>query len=86
MDSNHIETVIGLVVANRDVQGAVGFLHPHEQTLGKGFGSRALLNNLSLGQYPSGIFSGNAAFLCPEECMIAPRNASGAGCGSNTQN
>jgi hypothetical protein len=59
------------------------FLHPHEQTLGKRFGSRALLNNLALGQYPYGLRSGDAAFLCPEQRVVTPRNASGSGCGSN---
>jgi hypothetical protein len=66
VDSNDIETVIGLVVANRDIQGSVGFLHPHEQTLGKGFGSRALLDDVPLGQYLYSLCSGDAAFLCPE--------------------
>jgi hypothetical protein len=61
----------------------VVFLHAHEQTLGKGFGSWALLDDVPLGQYPYGLRSRNAALLCPEERMIAPRNASGAGCGSN---
>jgi hypothetical protein len=61
----------------------VVFLHAHEQTLGKGFGSRALLDDVPLGQYPYGLRSGNAALLCPEEGMVAPRNAPGAGCGSN---
>jgi hypothetical protein len=61
----------------------VVFLHAHEQTLGKGFSSRALLDDFSLGQYPYGLHSGNAAILCPEQCVIAPRNASSAGCGLN---
>jgi hypothetical protein len=59
------------------------FLHPHEQTLGEGFGSRALLNNLALGQYPYGLRSGDTAFLCPEQRVVAPRKASGSGCGLN---
>jgi hypothetical protein len=83
MDGNDIETVMRCIVAHRDVQRMVVFLHPHEQTLGKGFGSRALLDDFSLGQYPYGLRSGNAAFLCPQEGMVAPRNASGAGCGSH---
>jgi hypothetical protein len=83
MDGNDIETVIGCIVAHRDVQGLIVFLHAHEQALGKGFGSRALFDDFSLGQYPYGLRSGNAALLCPEESMIAPRHASGAGCGSH---
>ena len=83
MDGNDIETVMGLVIAHRDIQGLVVFLHSHEQTLGKGFGSRALLNNLALGQCPYGLRSGDTAFLCPQERMVAPRDTSGAGCGSN---
>ena len=59
------------------------FLHPHEQTLGKRFGSRALRNNLSFGQYPYGLRSGDAAFLYPEQRVVAPRKASGSGCGLN---
>jgi hypothetical protein len=60
----------------------VVFLHAHEQTLGKGFGSRALLDDVPVGSYPYGLRSGNTAFLCPEKGMVAPRDTSGAGCGS----
>jgi hypothetical protein len=59
------------------------FLHPHKQTFREGFGSRALLDDVPLGQYPYGLRSGNAAFLCSQEGMVAPRNTSGAGCGSH---
>jgi hypothetical protein len=59
------------------------FLHAHEQTLGKGFGSRALLNNLALGQCPYCLRSGDTAFLCPEQRVVAPRHASGSGYGLN---
>jgi hypothetical protein len=59
------------------------FLHTHEQTLGKGSGSRALLDDFPLSQYPYGLCSGNTAFLCPQKGMVAPRNAPGAGCGSH---
>jgi len=83
MDGNDIETVMGCVIAHRDVQGLIVFLHPHEQTLGEGFGSRALLKHLALGQYPYGLRSGDAAFLCPEQRVVAPRKASGSGCGSH---
>jgi hypothetical protein len=61
----------------------VVFLHPHEQTFWEGFCSRTLLNNFPLGQDLYGMRSGNAAFLCSQEGMVAPRNTSGAGCGSN---
>src|SRR5207249_3736316 len=83
MDGNDIETVMRGIVAYRDVQRMVVFLHPHEQTLGKGCGSRTLLDDFPLGQYPYGLRSGNAAFLCPEQRVVAPRNASGTGCGLN---
>jgi hypothetical protein len=83
MDSNDIETVLRCIIAHRDVQRMVVFLYAHEQTLGKGFGSRALLDDFPLGQYPYGLHSGHTALLCPEESMIAPRNASGASCGLN---
>ena len=82
MDGNDIETVMGLVIAHRDIQGLVVFLHPHEQTLRKRFGSRPLLNDFPLGQHPYGMRAGNAAFLCPQQRMVAPRNASSAGGGS----
>jgi hypothetical protein len=61
----------------------VVFLHAHEQTFGEGLGSRALLDNFPLGQYPYGLRSRNAAFLGPQQGMVAPRNAPGSGCGSN---
>jgi len=84
MDGNDIETVIGLVIAHRDIQGPVVFLHPHEQTLRKGFGSRTLLNNVPIEQYLKGVRASNAAFLCPQKRMVAPPNASGSGCGLNS--
>jgi hypothetical protein len=59
------------------------FLHPHEQTLGEGFCSWALLNHLALGQYPYGLRSGHTAFLCSQEGMVTPRDTSGSGCGLN---
>jgi len=61
----------------------VVFLHAHEQTLGKGLGSWALLDDFSIGQYPYGLRSGNAAFLGPQKGMVAPRHAPGSGCGSH---
>lgn len=81
MDGNDIEMVISLVIAHRDIQGMIVFLHPHEQTLWKGCGSRALLDDVPLGQYPYSLRSGNAAILCPQQRMVTPRNASGTGCG-----
>jgi len=83
MDSNDIETVMRGIVAYRNIQRMGVFLHAHEQTLGKGFASRSLLDDFSLAQYLYGLRSGNTAFLCPEQRVVAPRNASGTGCGSN---
>ena len=83
MDGNDVETVTGLVIAHRDIQGSIIFLHPHEQALRKRFCSRTLLDNVSIDQYLYSVRSGNAAFLCPQKRMVAPRDASGAGCGSH---
>jgi hypothetical protein len=80
MDGNDIETVVRGIVAHRDIQRLVIFLHPHKQTFREGFCSWALLNNLALSQYPYGLRSGNTAFLCSQEGMVAPRDTSGAGC------
>jgi hypothetical protein len=86
MDRNDIETVMQCIVSYRDVQRLLIFLHAHEQALGKGLCPWALLDDVSLGQYPYGLRSGNAAFLCPEQRMVAPRNAPGPGCRSNNSN
>jgi hypothetical protein len=59
------------------------FLHPHQQTFREGFCSWPLLDDVTLGQYPYGLRSGNAAFLCPQEGMVTPRNTSCVGCGSH---
>ncbi len=83
MDGNDIETIMSGIVTHRDVQGLVVVLHAHDQTLGKRFGSRALLDDVPIDQYLYSVGAGNAAFLCPEQRVVAPRNASGSGCGSN---
>jgi hypothetical protein len=80
MDSNNVEVIVGLIVAHRNIQRAVAFLYTHEQTLGKGFCSWALLDNLSFSEYPLCLLSGNAAFLGSEKCVIPPTDAVGAGC------
>jgi len=61
----------------------VVFLQAQAQTFGEGLGSRALLDNVPLGQYPYDLRSRHAAFLCPQKGMVAPRDTSGAGCGSH---
>src|SRR5262249_54294517 len=83
MDGHDIETVVRCLVAHRDVQGMVVLLHAHVQTCGEGLGSRALLDAVSLGPYPYGLRSCPAAFLGPQKGMGAPRDTSGAGCGSH---
>ena len=85
MDGNDIETIIGLVIAHRDIQGPIIVLQAHEQTLRERFCSWALLDDIPLGQYPYGLRSGYTASLCPQKRMVAPRDASGPGCRSNNR-
>jgi hypothetical protein len=85
MDGNDIQSVMGLVIAYGDIEGSIIVLHAHEQTLRKRFGSRTLLDDVPLRQNPEGLRSGNAAFLCPQEGMVAPRDASSAGCCSHNR-
>src|SRR4051794_39961565 len=76
---NDIETLIRCIESRRDIQRLVVVLHTHEQTFGERFCSRALLNDVPLGQDLLCLLTGNAAFLGPPEGMVAPRHASGAG-------
>ena len=72
MHSNDIETLIGGIESGRDIQRLVVVLHAHEQAFGERFCPWALLNDVPLGQDLFCLLSGNAAFLGPQEGMVAP--------------
>ena len=85
MDCDDMQAATSVIITQRDVKWSSGFHHSHHEALWERSGARTLLNDPTFFQNPEGLIARDAALLCPEQSVVAPPDATGAGCLSDSR-